>query len=521
MSLKNAIRLFSIQARMRAMVGVTLAMLLLVGLIGLMGLERTITHANEHAEHAFAELNELGQLREGAALLQLESMRLSAQAQQGWGPQTQAIAERWRAEVARMTATAQSMLEGEEDEDNAHARLLLTDLAAHQRAMDILLDRVQSGALSSPTEMAEGITQALALTAPMQGRLDAITQVMVDEAEEGQHTLTDNARLMELLYAGATLVSMVLVSAFTVANQRSICEPIEAARNVALSIAGGQLDNRIDAGGRDECSNLLMALDRMQSGLKSIVQDVRDAASAISLASHEIASGNMDLSGRTENAASSLQQTASSMEQLTQTVKQNADAAQAANGMAQQAEQAANGGQGIMNGVVSSMEDIQRTSQRIHDIIGVIDGIAFQTNILALNAAVEAARAGEQGRGFAVVASEVRGLAQRSASAAREIKQLIEDSGEKVSSGSRLVTDAGQAMNSIIEHVRHVRETIGAISINASEQSTGIGQIGQAVNQLDQMTQQNAALVEQSAAASSSLKDQAERLSQTVQTFRL
>jgi methyl-accepting chemotaxis protein len=259
------------------------------------------------------------------------------------------------------------------------------------------------------------------------------------------------------------------------------------------------------------------ALMRIQQALQS----VRSVTDSIHTASTEIAAGNQDLSHRTEQAASSLQQTASSMEQLTGTVKHSADAARQANQLASNASSVAQRGGQVVSQVVSTMEDINSASKKIADIIGVIDGIAFQTNILALNAAVEAARAGEQGRGFAVVAGEVRNLAQRSAQAAKEIKSLIGASVEKVESGSKLVQDAGATMNEIVASVRRVSDIIGEISAAASEQNDGISQINAAVGQLDQMTQQNAALVEQSAAAAASLREQAQRLAQVVATFRL
>jgi methyl-accepting chemotaxis protein len=259
----------------------------------------------------------------------------------------------------------------------------------------------------------------------------------------------------------------------------------------------------------------------MQGELRRIVGEVRMSSDSISTASVEIATGNQDLSVRTEQTASNLQVAASSMEQLTGTVKQSADSARQADQLAMSAaEVAARGGQ-VVSQVVTTMNDINSSSKKIADIIGVIDGIAFQTNILALNAAVEAARAGEQGRGFAVVAGEVRNLAQRSAEAAKEIKGLIGASVDKVESGSKLVADAGRTMEEIVSSVQRVTDIIGEITAASSEQSDGIGLINASVAQLDQMTQQNAALVEESAAAAESLKDQTARLSQAVSVFRL
>ena len=259
----------------------------------------------------------------------------------------------------------------------------------------------------------------------------------------------------------------------------------------------------------------------MQAALRHMVGQVRVSTDSISNASAEIATGNQDLSSRTEQTAANLQQAASSMEQLTGTVKQSADSARQANQLAASAAEVAARGGNVVSRVVATMDDINASSKKIADIIGVIDGIAFQTNILALNAAVEAARAGEQGRGFAVVAGEVRSLAQRSAEAAKEIKALIGASVDKVESGSKLVADAGQTMQEIVGSVQRVTDIIGEITAAASEQSDGIGQVNTSVTQLDKMTQQNAALVEESAAAAESLKDQAQKLAAVVGTFRL
>ena len=265
----------------------------------------------------------------------------------------------------------------------------------------------------------------------------------------------------------------------------------------------------------------MQALFDMQASLRNLVGQVRNSTNSISTASSEIATGNQDLSQRTEQTASNLQQAASSMDQLTGTVKQSAESARQANQLASSAAEVAARGGTVVSQVVSTMTEINTASKKISDIIGVIDGIAFQTNILALNAAVEAARAGEQGRGFAVVAGEVRSLAQRSAQAAREIKTLIGASVEKVESGSRLVSDAGRTMNEIVGSVQRVSDIIGEITAAAAEQSDGIEQVNSSVTQLDQMTQQNAALVQESAAAAESLKGQAASLAQVVGTFRL
>jgi methyl-accepting chemotaxis protein len=307
----------------------------------------------------------------------------------------------------------------------------------------------------------------------------------------------------------------------TVLTVRSICSPMASLTTIARRIGEGDLDVEIEHSADDEIGAVMRSLAAMRDALRGIVGQVRQAAESIQVASAEVASGNIDLSQRTEQAASNLQQTASSLEQLTGNVRQSADAAAQANQLAASASAVARRGGDVVSQVVSTMDEINGSSKRIADIIGTIDGIAFQTNILALNAAVEAARAGEQGRGFAVVASEVRSLAQRSAEAAREIKTLIGASVEKVETGARLVQDAGSTMGEIVASVQRVTDIIGEITAAAGEQSVGIGSVNGAVNNLDQMTQQNAALVEQSAAAAESLREQAQRLSASMQVFRL
>ena len=322
---------------------------------------------------------------------------------------------------------------------------------------------------------------------------------------------------------GAVLLLVALASGVWVAWRitLSVRKPIREALSVAERIAQGDLTSDIAPQHDDELGRLLQAMSAMQGRLRDLVGEIRLSADSIQIASAEVASGNADLSHRTEQAASNLQQTASSMVQLTGTVHQSASSVAQAKNLAANASMVATRGGEVVAQVVSTMDQINASSRKIADIIGVIDGIAFQTNILALNAAVEAARAGEQGRGFAVVASEVRGLAQRSAAAAREIKSLIGNSVESVDAGSRLVGDAGDTMRDIVASVRRVSDIIGDITQSANEQSSGIGQVNDAVSELDKMTQQNAALVEQGAAAAESLKDQAVRLAQVVGNFKL
>ncbi|PXW96167.1 methyl-accepting chemotaxis protein [Sphaerotilus hippei] len=347
--------------------------------------------------------------------------------------------------------------------------------------------------------------------------------VHLQETRSAQLRADMGAQRMRTVWAVIGVLAAVVAGlmAGTVLLVRLICVPLADVARAAQRIGEGDLTQDMPAGRADEVGAVLDALSAMQTALRRTVSQVRESAESIQVASSEVATGNQDLSGRTEQTASNLQNAASSMEQLTGTVRQTADSASTANQLASSAAQAARKGGAVVSQVVTNMEEITTSSRRIAEIIGVIDGIAFQTNILALNAAVEAARAGEQGRGFAVVAGEVRNLAQRSANAAREIKSLINASVEKVESGSKLVQDAGVTMNEIVSGVQRVSDIIGEITAAATEQSNELGQVNMAVTQLDQMTQQNAALVEQSAAAAESLKDQAVRLASVVTIFRL
>jgi len=323
--------------------------------------------------------------------------------------------------------------------------------------------------------------------------------------------------LMSALGVAITIVAILIGTGFLI---RSIRQPLLQANALAAGIAKGDLSQAIDTSRQDEFGDLMKSLAAMSESLGRMVQQVRQNTDSIATASAEIATGNNDLAQRTEQTSSNLQSTASSMSGLTQNVQISADNARQASTLAATASSVAQRGGDVVRQVVSTMQDINDSSRKIADIIGVIDGIAFQTNILALNAAVEAARAGEQGRGFAVVASEVRSLAGRSAEAAKEIKTLINTSVEKVASGTQLVSDAGITMNDIVQSVRKVADVIGEITAASGEQSAGISEINGAIGNLDQMTQQNAALVEQSAAAAESLRDQADQLARAVAVFK-
>ncbi|MBX3608776.1 MAG: HAMP domain-containing protein [Hydrogenophaga sp.] len=338
---------------------------------------------------------------------------------------------------------------------------------------------------------------------------------------EAQARLADE-RSLSLKIAYAQIISLILgvaIGAFFLI--RNIRTPLNETMAFAERIAGGDLTATISNDRGDEFGAMTKALSSMRDRLVHVVADVKRGTENITVAAKEISTGNNDLSSRTEQTASSLQQTAASMEQMSGAIKQSADSARVANQLADVAGQSAQKGGTVVSQVVSTMEEINQASRKINDIIGVIDGIAFQTNILALNAAVEAARAGEQGRGFAVVAGEVRNLAQRSAQAAKEIKGLISASVDKVAVGTELVGQAGQSMSEIVGNVARVRDIIGEIASASGEQADGVNQINAAVANLDQMTQQNAALVEESAAAATSMNEQASRLAEVVRIFRV
>jgi methyl-accepting chemotaxis protein len=336
-------------------------------------------------------------------------------------------------------------------------------------------------------------------------------------ALEIQHQYTSGRTLLVMLGLAAIVLGMVAAWWIT----RTITQPINEAVKVAESVSSGDLTSDIQVSSSDETGQLMSALKTMNSNLVNIVAQVRNGTDLMATASCEIAAGNQDLSSRTEEQASSLEETASSMEQLTSTVRFNAENAREANQLAATASEIASRGGSVVGEVVTTMGSINDSSRKIVDIISVIDGIAFQTNILALNAAVEAARAGEQGRGFAVVASEVRVLAQRSAAAAKDIKALIDDSVQKVARGSDLVDKAGRTMGEIVQSISRVTQIMSQISSASEEQSIGIAQVNDAITQMDQVTQQNAALVEQAAAAAESMQQQSARLAEAVSVFKL
>jgi methyl-accepting chemotaxis protein len=406
---------------------------------------------------------------------------------------------------------------------SAEELALLAGLDAGRGEVDLVLARIEkayaAGDRKTLTEVLESDWARLhkVYIKPLQQLIplrEAAARAAFENTTRTQNGLATAGLALALGVAALTLGTVLWVV-------RAITRPLRALGEVVQAIAEGDLSRELPPTANDEIGRLTRHVGRMQASLRRLVGEVRDSVDAVHRSSSEIAQGNLQLSARTEQQASSLQETAASMEQMTATVRNNADNSRQANQLASSASTVAARGGELVGRVVGTMTEIQTSSQRIAEIIGTIDGIAFQTNILALNAAVEAARAGEQGRGFAVVAGEVRSLAQRSAQAAREIKALIGTSVEKVQAGSALVDDAGRTMKDIVAQVQRVTDLVGEITSSSREQSQGIEQVGTAIGDLDRATQQNAALVEQSAAAAQSLREQAEALARSVAVFKL
>ena len=519
MWIRSFMRYFSIRFRMIGAIGVVLVLLFMVGSAGLWGMQRLQMLSQEFVDHAFHETVELSKLRLAMAdlsrhekdmVIQYESPEQLSLAHMKW--------ENTRTEIVQLMAALQ---EGEADEDNAVLQEMTVKLKDYSAAVEPIVANIKSGGYDSATVANRMLARAHDRYADLLAGLKKIESIIAAEAAAVQAEEVNTGRQTMLWFGLAVAVAVLVVVPTTLANMQSICRPLDQAQRVAMAITRGDLTQSVPVEGKDELTQLMSALGDMQGSLSRIVSEVRQTTDRIGVASAEIASGNQDLSLRTEQTADNLQQTASSIEQINSTVQQSAESARQASEMAQaNAAVAARGGE-VVGEVVATMQDINHSSQKINDIIGVIDGIAFQTNILALNAAVEAARAGEQGRGFAVVAGEVRSLAQRSAEAAREIKSLIGASVEKVEAGTRQVAEAGTTIGEIVANAQRISGLVSHITAAANEQSQGIGQVNGAVGHLDQMTQQNAALVEESAAAAQSLQDQAQKLAGVVATFRL
>jgi methyl-accepting chemotaxis protein len=418
--------------------------------------------------------------------------------------------------------------------DDARARMMKLDLTSQERD---ILDSLEK----TDKELDKPFLQALGLSTSFRNE-EAAAVLMTQVDPIVQHTLTDLTRLVDIqrkasddaaqnaIVVGDRLANTVYIVEATVlllavalawSITRSITGPLSDSVSVARRVAAGDLTSRIESSGHDEATELLSALRDMNSGLGSIVTHIRTGAESIAVGAGQVAAGNQQLSSRTEEHASSLEETASTLEEFTTTVRHNADNARAASTLAGNASATAQKGGEVVARVVSTFQEVTNSSRRISDIIGVIDGISFQTNILALNAAVEAARAGEQGRGFAVVASEVRSLAQRSAESAKEIRSLIENSVSRVEAGAKLVDQAGKTMDELVVSVRKVAEIMTEIASANNEQSSGIEQINKAITQMDNVVQMNASLVEEATAAATSMASQATGLTQVVAQFRV
>ena len=507
-----------ISTRLLILTGSLTAMLLLIGLVGLWSttqsndalrtvyLDRTVPTADLAAVN---RQNLRNRIALSYAIFEAKDAGTDAALKQMEGNLAE-LDRRWKSyAAAAMTAEEEKIAR---EFERTYALLLNEGLkpameALKQRnydaAKDLLLNKVRT--LNTPTATA----------------LDQLIKIQSEVAKQEYEAAVARYASMRNTLIVMIILAAIAANFFGYTLGRKIGQGMHEAIDAARAVAGGDLTHAITVRGRDEIAELLGELRTMQSSLSEVVAKVRQGSDSVSTASAEIAQGNQDLSARTESQASALEQTAASMEELSSTVKQNADNARQANQLAQSASSVAVEGGEVVQQVVQTMQGISDSSRKIAEIINVIDGIAFQTNILALNAAVEAARAGEQGRGFAVVAGEVRNLASRSAEAAKEIKALINDSVSRVTTGSQQVNEAGAKMQDLVASVRRVTDIMGEISAASAEQSAGVAQVGEAVTQMDHATQQNAALVEEMAAAAASLRGQAQELVHTVSAFRI
>ena len=518
-TLSLALRRFSIRTRMNGAIVIVLGLFVLVALTAAIGGRTLSTLNHEFMAHSIKEMQDIGEVRSALGDVRRHEKDMVIDYENP--DRVQAHRALWTKAIERAKASLAAMGEGEADADNEHAQAAVKSLDAYTAASGRVLEQISAGAYDNARIADKMLARAKEHVAEVERRVAQLQQIIDADVGETRERFEQAMAVTFWAFGGVMLLVVLVVVPTTLLNSVSITGPIRRARDVANAIAQGDLTHRVEDGGADEAGELLRTLEAMRQALSTLVGAVRQASDSIGISSGEVAAGNNDLSQRTEQTASNLQQTASAIEQLTGTVRQSADSASQANQLAQSAAGVAQRGGEVVGQVVSTMDEINASSNKIADIISVIDGIAFQTNILALNAAVEAARAGEQGRGFAVVAGEVRSLAGRSAEAAKEIKALIGTSVERVERGTALVDKAGATMTEVVNAIRRVTDIMGEISAASSEQSQGVSQVGEAITQMDQTTQQNAALVEESAAAADSLKTQAERLSEAVAVFKL
>jgi methyl-accepting chemotaxis protein len=485
----------------------------------MLGMFRIQDMSQEFLSNAFVKSGHMAQLR--TELGGIRSSEKDMVIQYEKPEEVRKAYQQWVMFIDKSKVTLGKFVTDQNAQDAQLTKSIIGHIDAYRKLFEPVARQLEAGGYDSATTANRMSGKALAEVMEADKLLAQLDNLLREQANALAAAERDVADQTRWMFVAAVILALVVVIPLTLLNMLSICRPLEVARQMALTIAGGDLSHRVEVSGKDELTDLQRALDQMQQSLSTTVAQVRDASGNIATASQEIATGNQDLSARTEQTASNLQETVASLAQLTATVQQTASSSQLANQLAASASSTAVQGGQIVGQAVNSMQEISASSRKIGDIIGLIDSIAFQTNILALNAAVEAARAGEQGRGFAVVAAEVRSLAQRSAQAANEIKSLINTSVQTVDVGARQVESAGKAMQETVDSAQRVGDIIGEITAASSEQSLGISQVNQAVGDIDRMTQQNAALVEESAAAAESLREQAARLAQLVSQFKL
>ncbi|HEX5805760.1 MAG TPA: methyl-accepting chemotaxis protein [Macromonas sp.] len=517
--LNSFMRAFSIRLRMVGAIAVVLCLLLMVGGTGLWGMGRMQAYNHAFVSHSLSESAALSRLEVGLGSLRRHERDLLIQHDQP--DQLRTAKAAWEQALQTVRASMQDMLAGEADEDNRVIEEVAQQLEAYQQAVLPVFAQLEQGGYESPSAADQALGAAHASFDAIDGLMQRVQAILSAEVKDTQAASERESKWVWALFTAVLLVAAIVVAPSTLANMHSITRPLQQAQGLAVSIARGDLTTKPDVRGKDELAELMRCLVDMQTSLSRTVHQVRQTADQINVASHQIADENSDLSQRTEQTASNLQSAASSMEQITAAVRQSAEAARSASSMAQDNATVAQRGGELVKQVVLTMDEINQSSQKIHDIIGVIDGIAFQTNILALNAAVEAARAGEAGRGFAVVAGEVRSLAQRSAEAAREIKGLISNSVERIDVGTQIVHQAGGAIQDIVNNAQKVSSFIAEITTASAEQSQGLAEVNVTVSELDQMTQQNAGLVEHSAVQADNLRAQAQSLSDLVAIFKM